>query len=182
MRTDGVPSRLRSSPSTCWCRWRVGSARPPGTPASSTGPASTTCRCAGPASPTTPSWPSDEPSGGGGHVGRFEAVKRFEVGHQRLSSVGLSVVDSPCVSWSSPVMFSDVTGNLVLQMKTFPGLKLLLGFIFVYKSHTCAYLWRSNDSHYFATTRIILSYSIDSVFDHFFYFQKVSHCNDPVFY
>lgn len=56
-------------------------------------------------------------------------------------------------------------------MKTFPGLKLLLWFIFVYKSHTCAYLWRSNDSHYFATTRIILSYSIDSVII-FFIFRK----------
>lgn len=60
LRTDEAPSWLSSSPSTCWCKWRAGSVRCPSTPTCSTRLASATFRCAGPASPTTPSWLSDE--------------------------------------------------------------------------------------------------------------------------
>lgn len=60
LRTDEGLWWRSSSPSTCWCRRRAGSGRCPSTPRCSTRPGSTTSRSAGQASPTTPSWPSDE--------------------------------------------------------------------------------------------------------------------------
>ena len=144
LRTDEGPSWLRPSLSTCWCRRRAGSARRPSTRTSSTRPASTTFRCAGPESPTTPSWPSDE----------LGTDKRGVQGSKESSSSrpwnGLEVdrnsyalktncCQSQCtwipqfMLWkkSTPVMFSDVVITVFFQgLQIFSGVKLLLDNIF----------------------------------------------------
>lgn len=129
LRTDEGPSWLSSSPSTCWSKRRAASARRQSTPTCSTRPASATSRCAGPARPTTPSWPSDElrlrpgreslESGKGKEVELFKALERLGSGrkHIRLHLYLRFML------WSPPVRFCF---SRIVRIQTFSGLRSLL--------------------------------------------------------
>lgn len=122
LRTDGVPSWLRSSPSTCWCRRRAGSARRPSTPACSPRPASATCRCVGPASRTTPSSPSDELRRDLGHLS-FSRPWEVDFNTSALKQRWISVCDFVFQSshWHKPSGSKLLLDNIwinSLQVKT----------------------------------------------------------------
>lgn len=118
LRTDEGPSWLRCSPSTCWCKRRARSARRPSTPTYSTSPASAMFRCAGPASPMTPSWPSNKLR----LTPRRSEVKKVELllgrvgrGHKYISQSQHTRISSLCCGKPSNIL--DIVSTDILSLR-----------------------------------------------------------------